>query len=423
MKNLPKASRIYLIIVYILTTIFMAMFYKYDYFDVYIADYLALVFFSILIALTESYTVIHKNISFSTTFAVELAVFMLFGPFFAMTAVVLGFSLRYVKDTSGKYRHIFNSSFAGTIFNYCVLILPIILSYYIYLNIGGTFVFINFGSNLFEVTVFSLICFLINLFLISIMMTTYTKKNLFFTFFSNIRLGFINFLIMVPFGIMLAMMYQAFGYLGVLFLFFPIVLVRFTFSLYIDSKNQFIQTVDSLMRAVEARDSYTEGHSHRVAKLVEMISRELKYSEAKVEQMNMAAVLHDVGKIGINDYILNKPGRLTDEEYNLIKNHPEIGYNILKDVKGLENVLELVRDHHERYDGKGYPNGKSKEDLSFEVFIIQLADAIDAMATDRPYRKGLTDEEIDVEVERNRGTQFHPKVVDAYLKAKGKKIK
>ena len=95
-------------------------------------------------------------------------------------------------------------------------------------------------------------------------------------------------------------------------------------------------------------------------------------------------------KIGIDDQILNKPGKLTDEEFNTIKSHPQIGYNILKDIKNLENILPIVHYHHERYDGKGYPDGKKANELSLDVFIVQLADSIDAMATDRPYRKALS---------------------------------
>lgn len=422
MKKLPKSIRVYLLTVYLVTLISLFVFFHQGYLKLSSINLLYLAFFSILIALTESFTVIYKKISFSTTFAVELAVFMIFGPFYAIMATVIGFSMRYVKDKDNKYKHVFNTPLYGTIFNYCLLIIPIVLGNYAYIKLSGNFVFTGFGSNLFQIAIFSLICFLANLFLISIMLSIFGKKNLFFTFIGNVRLGLFNFIIMVPFGIMLSMMYRAFGYLGVFFIFFPIIMMRFTFSLYIDSKNQYIQTVDALMRAVEARDKYTEGHSQRVAVVVEMIAKELKYSESRIEQLNMASLLHDVGKIGIDDNILNKPGKLTEEEYNEIKKHPEIGYNILKDIKNLENVIDLVRHHHERYDGYGYPDGMNKDNLAFDIFIIQLADAIDAMATDRPYRRALSEDEINAEIEKNSGTQFHPEVVEVYFKAKAKRV-
>jgi putative nucleotidyltransferase with HDIG domain len=231
----------------------------------------------------------------------------------------------------------------------------------------------------------------------------------------NARLGMLSNIVMAPFGVILAYMFKANKYSGVLLFLFPILLARYTFSLYIESKNQYVQTVDTLMRAMEARDKYTEGHSQRVAEIASKIAKQLKYSDIKIERLNIASLLHDVGKIGIDDHILRKPGKLSSDEFEIIKKHPEIGFNILKDIKNLENILPIVRHHHEKYDGSGYPDRKNGEELPIDVFIIQLADSIDAMATDRPYRHALTQEQILSEIKRCSGTQFHPKVVEAYL--------
>jgi len=421
MRKLPKHMKLYLAAVYVLTVVTFLLLRNYEYMEWNRASLLNLAFFSLLIAMTESFTVSFKSMSFSTTFAMELAAYLLFGPLVAILAVILGFSMRVLKIGDKKYQHLFNTPIYGTVFNFCVLIQPIMVGNYVYRRIGGGFVFNNILMNFFQVVVFSFICFLVNLLLISILRAISTKRNLVFLFLSNIKLGLLNFIIMVPFGIGLTYVYNQLSYSGVLLLLFPVMLVRFTFSLYIDAKTQYIQTVDSLMRAVEARDKYTEGHSQRVAKIVEMIAREMKLSEFKIEMLNIASMMHDVGKIGVDDSILNKPGKLTEDEFNAIKKHPEIGYNILKDVKNLEGVIELVRHHHERYDGRGYPDGKNKDELSMDVFIIQLADAIDAMATDRPYRKALTDKEIMFEIHKYSGTQFHPDVVEAYINAIDKK--
>jgi putative nucleotidyltransferase with HDIG domain len=177
------------------------------------------------------------------------------------------------------------------------------------------------------------------------------------------------------------------------------------------------------MHAMEARDKYTQGHTKRVGELASTIAAELKYNQWKIDEIYMAALLHDVGKIGIEDSILNKPGKLTEEEFMKIKSHPEIGYNILKDIKDSEKVRFIVRHHHERYDGNGYPDKKKADELNLDVFIIQLADSIDAMSTDRPYRKALTEEQILNEIKNNKGSQFHPDVVDAYLKVNEKQRK
>jgi putative nucleotidyltransferase with HDIG domain len=421
MRKLPRTMKIYLAAVYILTVVTFLLLRNYEYMEWNRASLLNLAFFSLLIAMTESFTVSFKNISFSTTFAMELAAYLLFGPLVAILAVILGFTMRAVKYPDGKYRHIFNTPLYGTIFNFCVLIQPIMVGNYVYRKMGGSFMFDSILMNFIQVVVFGFVCFGVNMLLISILMAITTKKNLIYIIISNIKLGLLNFIIMVPFGIGLTYVYNQLSYSGVLLLLFPIMLVKFTFSLYIDAKTQYIQTVDSLMRAVEARDKYTEGHSQRVAKIVEMIAREMKLSEFKIEMLNIASMMHDVGKIGVDDSILNKPGKLTEEEFNAIKKHPEIGYNILKDVKNLENVIDLVRHHHERYDGRGYPDGKNKDELSMDVFIIQLADAIDAMATDRPYRKALTEKDIMFEIHKYSGSQFHPDVVEAYINAIDKK--
>jgi putative nucleotidyltransferase with HDIG domain len=176
---------------------------------------------------------------------------------------------------------------------------------------------------------------------------------------------------------------------------------------------------------MEARDKYTEGHSQRVAELVRDVANELKYNDWTIDKLHIASLLHDVGKIGIDDSILNKPGKLTDEEYNIIKSHPEIGYGILKNVKNMKDIIHIVKHHHERYDGKGYPDGTSGNEINLDVYIVQLADCVDAMSTDRPYRTALTPEQIVSELEINSGTQFHPRVVDAYInlmKKQNKKI-
>ncbi|MEK6264810.1 MAG: HD-GYP domain-containing protein, partial [Clostridium sp.] len=287
---------------------------------------------------------------------------------------------------------------------------------YFYLLCGGSFLIDNLSSYVHQIFLFCLVFFIVDFLIFSIVTALMTNKDIFYVFIGNIRLIILNILVMAPFGIILAYVYNEFAYGGVIIVLVPIVLTKYTFSLYIQSKSQYVETVDALMLAMEARDKYTEGHSQRVAELSTSIAKELKYNDLKIEQLNMAALLHDVGKIGIDDLILNKPGKLTTEEYDIIKTHPLIGYNILKDIKNLKIILPIIRNHHERYDGKGYPDAKGPEEISIDVFIVQLADAIDAMTTDRPYRKALNSEMVIEEVKKCSGSQFHPKVVEAYFK-------
>ena len=146
-------------------------------------------------------------------------------------------------------------------------------------------------------------------------------------------------------------------------------------------------TVLALSSAVDARDPYTAGHSMRVSRISLLISGELKMTDEDSRILEYAALFHDIGKIGIPDDILNKKGKLTDDEYNLIKNHPDIGVTILGGIAFLLNALPLIKHHHERFDGKGYPSGLKGEEIPLCARIIAIADTYDAMTSDRPYRR------------------------------------
>ncbi|MCB2293263.1 HD-GYP domain-containing protein [Clostridium algoriphilum] len=422
MKKLPLNFKIYLFTIYLLTFMSFLVFFKTESSNYFPVRFDILIFFIFLTALTESITVTYRNISFSTSFAITVASFILFGTLNAIIILVFGFICRAFKVDS-KYKHVFNTPFYGTLFNCCGFTLPIIYGNYFYKLTGGTTYKGRLDSNLLPIIVFGIVFYIINTFIISMVYSITNKKGIIYSFLINFKLVLLNTFAMTPFGILLAYLFNLYSYVGVLLVLVPIVLARYTFSLYIQTKSQYVETLDALMLAIEARDVYTQGHSKRVAEISGSIAKELKYSEWKIEQLNMASLLHDVGKIGIDDHILNKPGKLTDDEFNVIKKHPLIGYNILKDIKNLENILPIVRHHHERYDGKGYPDGKRDDELILSVFIVQLADSIDAMATNRPYRKALSQDVIIEELKKHSGSQFHPKVVEAYFRVLEKQKK
>jgi putative nucleotidyltransferase with HDIG domain len=422
MKKLPLNLKVYIITIYIITFISFLVWFKIEHIILFQIKFNVLLFFIFLTALTESLTVTYRNISFSTSFAITVASFILFGTFNAIVILLLGFICRVIK-VNCQYKHIFNTAFYGTLFNCCGFTLPVLYGSYFYKLAGGTTYNGKLDNNLLPIVVFSIGFYLVNTFIISIVYSITSKKGVIYSFIINFKLVLLNTFVMTPFGILLAYLFNSYSYGGVMLLLVPIILTRYTFSLYIQTKSQYVQTVDALMLAMEARDKYTEGHSKRVAEISASIAKELRYTQWKIEQLNMAALLHDVGKIGVDDHILNKPGKLTKEEFDTIKNHPHIGYNILKDIKSLESILPIVRHHHERYDGNGYPDAKRAEELSLDVFIIQLADSIDAMATDRPYRKALHPDEVTEEVKKHSGSQFHPKVVEAYFKVLKKQKK
>lgn len=179
-------------------------------------------------------------------------------------------------------------------------------------------------------------------------------------------------------------------------------------------------TVVTLSNAVDARDTYTAGHSTRVAEISLEIGKVLGLSEERLSDLEYAALFHDIGKIGIPDYILNKNGKLTDDEYDKIKQHPDIGVGILKTIDFMIEGLSAIRYHHERYDGRGYPMGIKGENIPLGARIIAIADTYDAMTSNRPYRNGLSHKVAVNEILNNKGLQFDDKLVEAFIKIEHK---
>ncbi len=171
-----------------------------------------------------------------------------------------------------------------------------------------------------------------------------------------------------------------------------------------------LQMMKTLAATIEAKDDYMRGHSYRVAEYSALIAKQLGWSEHEVENLRNAAYLHDIGKNGVPDTILNKPTRLTDEEFAAIKSHTVMGADILKDITLLDHLVDIARNHHERYDGKGYPDGLVGEEIPLSARIVCVADSYDAMRSRRIYRNALPDEEIRRELLDNCGTQFDPQI-------------
>lgn len=176
--------------------------------------------------------------------------------------------------------------------------------------------------------------------------------------------------------------------------------------------------VRALTSAIDAKDPYTCGHSDRVARIAVRLAQELGCDKKMVDTLYLSGLLHDIGKIGIDDSVLRKPGNLTDEEYEHIKKHVRIGHRILLDLKKLDEVLPVVLYHHESWDGAGYPRRLSGKDIPFSARIVAVADALDAMGSDRPYRKRLPDEKIDAIFRSGAAKQWDAEVVDAFLRAR-----
>ena len=174
--------------------------------------------------------------------------------------------------------------------------------------------------------------------------------------------------------------------------------------------------IESFIKSLEAKDTYTHGHSIRVAHIACDIAKNLDLKEKTIQRIHIAGHLHDIGKIGISDKILNKKSKLNNSEYNELKKHCKIGADFVKNIDILQDVSKIILSHHEWFNGKGYPNQISKNKIPIESRIISVADAFDAMMSHRPYRKPLAFEKVIFELKNNSGKQFDPKIINAFLK-------
>ncbi len=186
-------------------------------------------------------------------------------------------------------------------------------------------------------------------------------------------------------------------------------------DLYREQSELLADVVRAMSSAIDAKDPYTRGHSDRVARVAVRLARQLGCDDETAKVIYLSGLLHDIGKIGINDDVLRKPGRLTEPEFEHVKTHVTIGYKILKDLRKMQHMLPVVLHHHESWDGNGYPHGLKGDDIPYLARIVAVADSYDAMTSDRPYRRGLEIERVDAILRKGAGQQWDARVVEAYF--------
>lgn len=379
-----------------------------------------IIFFVILGIICESLVITLPNqINVSVVFTLAVSVVMLFSPFSAGIIMASATMLSVFKK-EGRVIHIFNIPFYKTLFNGSNLFLSAASAGTVYRLLGGTSDGIVLSKVAIPIVLALCVYIFTNTSLVTILISSLLSKRFDELWRSNVKWTIENFLIMSPMGIILALAFENYGYIGVLLFFGPLLMARYSFKIYMDLRRSYLETVQALSKALEAKDPITSGHAERVSKYAIDIARELKLSEAKIDRIRYAALLHDIGKIGIADGILKKPGSLSEDEFDNIKKHPVIGYEILKDIDFLRDVARIIRYHHERYDGTGYPDRLKGKEVPIESYILAVADAFDAMTHDRPYRKALSVEEAAAVISREAGWQFHPEVAKAFLRIKDK---
>jgi putative nucleotidyltransferase with HDIG domain len=187
--------------------------------------------------------------------------------------------------------------------------------------------------------------------------------------------------------------------------------------LFKDLQEAYVSTVRLLVSRIEEKDPYTHGHTERVAAYAVGIAKAFDFTPEEVQRIQFGAFLHDIGKVHTEDTVLHKPGALTDEEWRIVKMHPVRGAEMVRGVRFLERCVDMIRHHHERVDGKGYPDGLTGDEMTLAAKIVNVADAFDAMTTDRPYRAGLTMEQAVAQMSEKAGTQFAAEVVEIFVSA------
>ena len=380
-----------------------------------VLDYKGIIFFLILSVVAESLLIPTPNQrGISVGFAINLTAILILGIPQAQWITSLGVMLR-LPSIDGKCRHIFNTPLYKTLFNGANIMLSSGLAGLCYEALGGIpgkLDLINILPMVASIAVY----IIINNVIMSILMSILSGEKLLKLFCSSVIWVIRDNFALAPLGIIMAIAYLNYGIFGVLLFFGPLLLARYSFKMYIDMKNVYVDTVKALCQALEAKDPYTQGHSMRVCDLACKLGEIMGLNRKRMENLKIAAMLHDIGKIGIDEHILNKPDRLTDEEYNKIKQHPVIGAKIIQEVNFLKDAADIIISHHERFDGSGYPEGRKHSEISIESGILCIVDVFDALTSDRPYRKAMTVEGALNIIERDMGSFFNPKIAKEFVK-------
>jgi len=343
----------------------------------------------------------------SIGFPIDFVVILVYGPALAMLITALGALIaEIIEEKKSWYKIIFNTAeyaltagVAGLVYQYT----------------GGIIGFQNFFKFVFPATLCALTYCLVNSILVTIVISFAQDSKISTVWRVNIKEMIPSYLAEVPLGFLMAIVYVEVGIFGILLFFLPLLLARRSFELYTRMRKVYLDTIRALAAAIDAKDPYTKGHSERVAKIAVVLATELDLSDRDIENIEYTALLHDIGKIGIDDRILSKSSELSNEEFKKIKEHPIIGANIIEPVDFLKNSYEAIYHHHERYNGGGYPDGLKAKDIPLCARIIGVADAYDAMGSDRPYRKKLSKEKILKEFTEQSGKQFDPQIVNALM--------
>ncbi|MGE5579876.1 MAG: HD-GYP domain-containing protein [Bacillota bacterium] len=370
------------------------------------------VFMGILIAIGEASPVVLPNSlgTVSVSLPISITVAVLYGQEAGIWAAVLG-TLRK-QDVTGKIKPkyvLFNRAMiAISMYSFCL----------VYPAMGGTYGTMAFPQDLLPFVVAACVYTFVNAMIATGWWSLHFSQGFWSVWRSNIRWGLPNMMALVPVGMVMVLAAQAQqnGPWILILFYLPIMVSKYSLDKYMELRSAYREMASALSNAIDARDSYTRGHSERVSEYAAQLAAALKLPEDQIDTIRYVGLLHDVGKVGIRDAIMKKQGTFTLDEYEEMKNHANLGADMLAGLKFLGKGQDWVRYHHERWDGHGFPKGLSGEEIPIEARILACADSFDAMTTDRPYKAKMDLDAARRELLRCSGTQFDPKVVDAMIK-------
>ncbi len=398
---MPRKAKLYILtlaVLAILVFIYTASIINWDQ-----VSWFPVLVFLVLIVISESFPVpLPRGGKITVSLATIAAAILIFQP---LIVILISFSVElfFLINNQNRIRHLFNI-FQITIFTGLA----------------------SLAYNLFapprpDFTLNSIAAFIAAMIIIVILNHTFVTLILAFTqnekpytvWLVNIKWCSLSFISMGPLGALIAIIYINIGFWGLVLFLLPLIIARHSFQSYMDMRETFIDTIKSLSLAIDAKDPYTKGHSSRVADYAVLLAKELKWPEDRVEFLKYVALIHDVGKVTIPEEILRKDSILTKDEYDIMKKHSAAGAEVIRDVNYFAAGSDIIKHHHERWDGTGYPDQLKGEVIPVGARILAVADAYDAMTSTRPYREALEPLEAIREIKNCSGTQFDPEMVKA----------
>lgn len=372
-------------------------------------------FWTILVIVVESLPVPLLYGGFITLgFPVVYAALLVYGPGISSWVAICGTVIGVGRTRREPwYRMLFNAS---------QLTLSISAAWIIFRQTGGVLVTTDSIGHILPVIPSVAAYFIVNTYSVQIALALQQNASSLKMWLVNFKWTAPNYLAQTPIAFLMALIYRQIVWWAVLFLFLPLYIAHYAYKLYTDMRREHLSTIHALAAAVEARDPYTEKHSKRMAEYAVATAKKLGLSMDKTETIQYAAILHDIGKVGIDDEILGKPGSLTEKEWSKVKEHSSIGADILSRISSFREASKLVYYHHERYNGEGYPEKLRGEDIPIGARILAVVDAYDAMTSKRPYRPAYSPQRAVAELKKKMGTQFDKKVVEAFLKVLNKNV-